>query len=55
MNLNQYQKPAWGSRFVNIMVELHERMRRDPLGDAFARWMRAEMAERHFPRAALQV
>lgn len=55
MALNHFQKPAWGSRFLNMMVELHEEMRRDPQGDAFARWMRREMTERHFPRADLRV
>ena len=53
--LNPFQKPGWGKRFLDMMVELHEEMRRDPRGDAFARWMRREMMERHFPRADLRV
>ena len=32
VNLNQYRTPAWGTRFVNIMVELQERMWRDAPG-----------------------
>ena len=50
-----WQKAAWGSRFRDMMVELLEELKRDPRGDAFARWMRREMTMSHFPRAALHV
>ena len=30
MALGHFEKPAWGSRFLNIMVELHEEMKRNP-------------------------
>ena len=50
-----WQKAAWGSRFRDMMVELLDEMKRDPRGDAFARWMRREMSMSHFPRADLHV
>ena len=30
MALGHFEKPAWGSRFLNTMVELHEEMKRNP-------------------------
>ena len=55
MCLNHWQKPAWGSKFLNMMVELHEQMRGHPQGGAFARCMRGKMSWEYFPHAALQV
>ena len=53
--LTDWQKPGWGSQFLNLMVKLHEDMRSHPRGDTFAQWLREEMSWEHFPRAALRV
>ena len=53
--LPEWQRAGWGSRFLNMMLELHRDMRAHPEGDAFALWIRREMSWEHFPGAPLRV